>query len=103
DAEAVQIILTGLDNDIYSTVDDCPNNKINEMRAERLACTANLLALVAQQQPVYHPQNHPTHYTQHSLTRSQQAATRNKEKATVNSPSPTYDQEPVMVANDDEI
>nr|GEU57331.1 hypothetical protein [Tanacetum cinerariifolium] len=24
-AEAVQIILTGIDNDIYSTVDDCPN------------------------------------------------------------------------------
>nr|GEW01719.1 hypothetical protein [Tanacetum cinerariifolium] len=25
EAEAVQIILTGIDNDIYSTVDDCPN------------------------------------------------------------------------------
>nr|GFA79524.1 hypothetical protein [Tanacetum cinerariifolium] len=25
DAEAVQIILTGIDNDIYSTVDACPN------------------------------------------------------------------------------
>ncbi|GJX44663.1 hypothetical protein Tco_0261339 [Tanacetum coccineum] len=129
EAEAVQIILTGIDNDIYSTVDACPNacemwkaierlkqgesinvqdletnlywefgkftsrdewqrfvtlvkqsqelktvsyhklydilkqhqNEINEIRAERLACTANPLALVAQQQPVYHPQNHPTH------------------------------------------
>ncbi|GKD54062.1 hypothetical protein Tco_1287449 [Tanacetum coccineum] len=30
-------------------------NKVNEIRAERLACTANPLALVAQQQPVYHP------------------------------------------------
>ncbi|GKB46595.1 hypothetical protein Tco_0897348 [Tanacetum coccineum] len=29
-------------------------NKANEIRAERLACTANPLALVAQQQPVYH-------------------------------------------------
>nr|GEZ82575.1 hypothetical protein [Tanacetum cinerariifolium] len=38
-------------------------NEVNEIRAERLARTANLLALVAQQQPVYHPQNHPTHYT----------------------------------------
>ncbi|GKD71152.1 hypothetical protein Tco_1325242 [Tanacetum coccineum] len=30
-------------------------NEVNEIRAERLACTANPLALVAQQQPVYHP------------------------------------------------
>nr|GEX48966.1 hypothetical protein [Tanacetum cinerariifolium] len=177
-AEAVQIILTWIDNDIYSTVDACPNaceiwkaierlkqgesinvqdletnlywefrkftsrdgkslelyylrfykmmnelsqelktvsyhkfydilkqhqNEVNAIRAKRLARTANPLALVAQQQPVYHPQNHPTHYTQNSSTRSQQAATRNKEKAIVNSPPPIYDQEPSMVAEDDEI
>ncbi|GKF62630.1 hypothetical protein Tco_0182684, partial [Tanacetum coccineum] len=30
-------------------------NKVNEIRAKRLARTANPLALVAQQQPVYHP------------------------------------------------
>ncbi|GKC08003.1 hypothetical protein Tco_0999613 [Tanacetum coccineum] len=145
EAEAVQIILTGIDNDIYSTVDACPNacemwkaierlkqewqrfvtlvkqsqelktvsyhklydilkqhqNEVNELRAERLARTANPLALVAQQQPVYHPQNHPTHYTHNSSTRSQQAATRNRGKAIVNSPPPTYDQEPEMVAEDD--
>nr|GEX38818.1 hypothetical protein [Tanacetum cinerariifolium] len=147
EAEAVQIILTGIDNDIYSTIDACPNaceikftsrdgeslesyysrfykksqelktvsyhklydilkqhqNKVNEIRAERLARTANPLVLVAQQQPVYHPQNHPTHYTQNSSTRSQQAATRNKGKAIVNSPPPIYDQEPFMVAEDDEM
>nr|GEW65764.1 hypothetical protein [Tanacetum cinerariifolium] len=133
-AEAVQIILTGIDNDIYFTIDACTNacemwkaierfykmmnelvrnqcdvtnhqvnvhfllqlqpkwqrfvtlvkqsqelktisyhklydilkqhqNEVNEIRAERLARTANPLALVAKQQPVYHPQNHPTHYT----------------------------------------
>ncbi|GJS37327.1 hypothetical protein Tco_0535709 [Tanacetum coccineum] len=137
EAEAVQIILTGIDNNIYSTVDACPNacemwkdpnlicveqdesnqmsqdirrylpnlywefakfqqsrdgvslnhitlelktvsyhklydilkqhqNEVNEIRAERLARTANPLALVAQQQPVYHPQNHPNHNTQYS-------------------------------------
>ncbi|GJU49031.1 hypothetical protein Tco_1218586 [Tanacetum coccineum] len=147
EAEVVQIILTGIDNDIYSTVDACPNacemwkaierlkqewkrfvtlvkqsqelkivsyhklydilkqhqNKVNEIRAERLARTANPLALVAQQQPVYHPQNHPTHYTHNSLTKSQQAATRNRGKAIVNSSTPTYDQEPTMVAEDDEM
>nr|GEV91310.1 hypothetical protein [Tanacetum cinerariifolium] len=173
-AEALQIILTGIDNDIYSTVDACPNtcemwkaierfykmmnelvrnqcdvtnhqvnvqfllqlqpewqrfvtlvkqsqelktvsyhklynipkqhqNEVNEIRAERLARTANPLALVAQQQPVYHPQNHPTHYTQNSSTISQQAATRNRGKAIVNSPPPIYDQEPSMVAEDDKM
>ncbi|GJY11906.1 retrovirus-related pol polyprotein from transposon TNT 1-94 [Tanacetum coccineum] len=76
-------------------------NKVNEIRAERLARTANPLALVAQQQPVYHPQNHPTHYTQNSSTRPQQAATRNRGKAIVNYPQPIYDQEPEMVAKDD--
>nr|GEX34018.1 ribonuclease H-like domain-containing protein [Tanacetum cinerariifolium] len=78
-------------------------NEVNEIKAKRLASTANPLALVAQQQPVYHPQNHHTHYTQNSLTRSQQAATRNKGKSIVNSPPLIYDQEPSMVAEDDEI
>ncbi|GKF32371.1 hypothetical protein Tco_0102169 [Tanacetum coccineum] len=78
EAEAVQIILTGIDNDIYSTIDACSNafltsittkmakNEVNEIRAVRLSRTANPLALVAQQQLVYHPQNHPNHYTQNS-------------------------------------
>ncbi|GJX04476.1 hypothetical protein Tco_0190392 [Tanacetum coccineum] len=113
EAKAVQIILTRIDNDIYSTFDAYPNtieillhrkfilqlkpewqrfvtivkqsqdlknvsyykiydilkqhkNEVNEIRAERLACTANPLALIAQQQLVYHPQTHPTHYTQKS-------------------------------------
>nr|GEW48008.1 hypothetical protein [Tanacetum cinerariifolium] len=144
EAEAVHIILTGIDNDIYSTVDACANtlniqfllqlqpewkrfvtlvkqsqelktvsyhklydilkqhqNEFNEIRAERIARVANPLALVAQQQPVYHPKNHPTHYTQNSSTRSQQA-TRNREKAIVNSPQPIYDQEHSMVAEDEE-
>nr|GFC91414.1 hypothetical protein [Tanacetum cinerariifolium] len=59
-------------------------------RAERIARIANPLALVAQQQSVYHPQTHPTHYIQNSSTRSQQAATRNRGKAIVNSPQPIY-------------
>nr|GEW13431.1 hypothetical protein [Tanacetum cinerariifolium] len=117
EAEAVQIILTWIDNDIYSIVDACPNafltltttriakhqNEVNKLKAERIAHTANPLALVAQQQPVYHPQNYPTHYTQNSSTRSQQAATKNRGKAIVNSPKPIYDQEPSMVAEDDDM
>nr|GFA78485.1 hypothetical protein [Tanacetum cinerariifolium] len=77
-------------------------HEVNEIRAEKIARVANPLALVAQQQPVYHPQNHPTHYTQNSSTRSQQTTTRNRGKAIVNSPQPIYNQEPPMVAEDDE-
>nr|GFC55063.1 hypothetical protein [Tanacetum cinerariifolium] len=77
-------------------------NEVNEIRAKKLARTANSLALIAQQQqPVYHPQNHPTYHTQNSLNRPQQAATKSKGKAIVNSHQPTYDQEPKMVAEDD--
>ncbi|GJV95831.1 retrovirus-related pol polyprotein from transposon TNT 1-94 [Tanacetum coccineum] len=76
-------------------------NEVNEIRAERLARTANPLALVAQQQPVYYSQPHPTYYTQNSSTRSHQAATRNRGKVIVNSPLPIYDQEHDMVTEDD--
>ncbi|GKC26927.1 hypothetical protein Tco_1034221 [Tanacetum coccineum] len=79
-------------------------SKVNEIRAERITRTTNPLALVAQQQqPVYHSQPHPTHYTQNSSTRSQQAAIRNRGKAIVNSPPLTYDQEHAMVAENDEM
>ncbi|GKF56770.1 hypothetical protein Tco_0170307, partial [Tanacetum coccineum] len=79
------------------------HNEVNKIRAERVAHTAKPLALVAQQQPVYHPQNHPSYYTQNSSTKSQQATTRNRGKAIVNSSMPTYDQELTMVAEDDEM
>nr|GEY97798.1 hypothetical protein [Tanacetum cinerariifolium] len=145
-AEAVQIILTGIDNDIYSTVDACPNacemwkgikrlkqewqrfvtlvkqsqelkhvsyhklydilkqhqHEVNEIRAKKIARVANPLALVAQQQQVYHPQSHPTHRNQNSSTRTHQAATRNRGKAIVISLQPIYDQEPSMVDDDED-
>nr|GFB72110.1 hypothetical protein [Tanacetum cinerariifolium] len=77
-------------------------HEVNEIRAEKIERVANPLALVAQQQPIYHPQTHPTHYNQNSSTISQQAATRHKGKEIVNSPQPIYDQEPSMVDDDDE-
>ncbi|GKF90289.1 hypothetical protein Tco_0264252, partial [Tanacetum coccineum] len=77
-------------------------NEVNEIRAKRLARTANPLALVAQQQPVYHHQNHPTQNTQYSFTRSQQS-TRNRGKAIVTSSAPTYDPEPATVTKDEEV
>ncbi|GKB08345.1 hypothetical protein Tco_0836629 [Tanacetum coccineum] len=75
-------------------------NEVNKIRAERLACTPNPLALVAQQQPVYHSQTHLTHYTQNSSTRSQ-ATTKNRGKAIVNPPQPSYVPEPEVVADDE--
>nr|GEW35571.1 ribonuclease H-like domain-containing protein [Tanacetum cinerariifolium] len=97
EAEAAQIILIEIDNDIYSIVD-----AFNEIRAERLARTANPLALVAQQQPVYHPQQNPIHYTQNFLTRSQQTI-RNRGKPIINSSTLNYDQEPTTVTEHDEM
>ncbi|GJU08634.1 hypothetical protein Tco_1125064 [Tanacetum coccineum] len=90
EAEDVQIILTGIDNDIYSIIDACQN-----------AC--EMCKAIERLKQVYHPQNHPNHYTQNSSTGSQQAATRNRGKVIVNSPTPTYDQKPTMVAEDDEM
>nr|GEU29865.1 hypothetical protein [Tanacetum cinerariifolium] len=68
EAEAVQIILTGIDNDIYSTVDAYLNACEMWKSIERMV-------------------NHLSHITQ----------------AIVNSPQPIYDQEPSMVAEDDEM
>nr|GFC34155.1 hypothetical protein [Tanacetum cinerariifolium] len=77
-------------------------HEVNEIRAEKKARVANPLVLVAQQQPVYHPQTHHTHYNQNSSTRSQQAATRNRGKAIINSSRPIYDQKPSVVDDDDD-
>nr|GFC03994.1 hypothetical protein [Tanacetum cinerariifolium] len=63
---------------------------------------ANPLALVAQQQQVYHPQTHPTYFNQNSSSRTQHAATRHRGKVVVNSPQPIYDQEPSMVDDDED-
>nr|GFC57060.1 hypothetical protein [Tanacetum cinerariifolium] len=77
-------------------------HEVNEIRAEKIARVANPLALVAQQQQVYHPQTHPTHFNQNSSIRMHQAATRHQGKAVVNSPQPIYDQEPSMVDDDED-
>nr|GFD08136.1 hypothetical protein [Tanacetum cinerariifolium] len=77
-------------------------HEMNEIRAEKIARVANPLALVAQQQQIYHPQTHPTHFNQNSSTRTHQAATKNRGKAVVNSPQPIYDQEPSMVDDDED-
>nr|GEW20386.1 hypothetical protein [Tanacetum cinerariifolium] len=102
EAEASQELKTVSYHKLYDILKQ-HQNEVNEIRAERLARTANPLALVAQQQPVHHLKNHPTHYTHNSSTRSQQVATKYREKAIVNSPPSIYNQEPSMVTEDDEI
>nr|GFD39732.1 hypothetical protein [Tanacetum cinerariifolium] len=77
-------------------------HEVNEIRAEKIARVANPHALIAKQQPVYHPRTHLTHYNQNSSTRSQQAATKNRGKAIFNPPQPIYDHEPSMVDDDDD-
>nr|GEZ03029.1 hypothetical protein [Tanacetum cinerariifolium] len=55
-------------------------HEVNEIRAEKIARVANPLTLVAQQQPVYHPQNHPTHYIQNSQPDHNKLLHRTEEK-----------------------
>nr|GEY87107.1 hypothetical protein [Tanacetum cinerariifolium] len=144
EAEAFQIILTGIDNDIYSRVDACPNacemwkaikrfyKMMNELVRNQCDVTNHqvnvrfllqlqpewqrFVTLVKQSQELktvsYHKlydilkqqQNEVNEIRAERLApRSQQAATRNSGKAIVNSPPPTFDQEPFMVAEDDEM
>ncbi|GJZ12271.1 retrovirus-related pol polyprotein from transposon TNT 1-94 [Tanacetum coccineum] len=110
EAKAVQIILTGIDNDIYSTVDACPNvcEMWKTIKSESLESYYSkfykmLNELVRNKCDVT---NHQVNVQfllqlQPEWQRPQQAATRNRGKAIVNSPPPTYDQEPEMVAEDE--
>ncbi|GJZ49816.1 hypothetical protein Tco_0604006 [Tanacetum coccineum] len=94
-------VAKGVDNDIYSTIDACPNACEMWKAIERFYKIMN--ELVRNQCDV----------TNHQVTvqfllqlqpewqRSQQAATRSRGKAIVNSPPPIYDQESDMVTEDD--
>nr|GEX32726.1 hypothetical protein [Tanacetum cinerariifolium] len=106
EAEAVQIILTGIDNDIYSTIDACPNECEMWKAIERLK-HGESINVQDLETNLYWEFGKFTSQDDESLklyySRSQQAATRNRGKAIVNSPLPIYDEEPSMVAEDDEI
>nr|GEX88763.1 retrovirus-related Pol polyprotein from transposon TNT 1-94 [Tanacetum cinerariifolium] len=90
------------DNDIYSTVDVCPNACEMWKAIERFYKMMN--ELIKNQCKVI---NHEVNVQfllqlQPEWQRSQQAATKNRGKAIVNSPQPIYDQEPSMVDENDE-
>nr|GEU56175.1 hypothetical protein [Tanacetum cinerariifolium] len=94
EAEAIQIILTGMDNDIYSTVNACPNACEMWKAIERFHKMMN--ELVRNQCDVT---NHQVNVQ--FLLQLQPKWQRGK--AIVNSPLPIYDQEPTMVVEDDEM
>nr|GEX96435.1 hypothetical protein [Tanacetum cinerariifolium] len=105
EAEAVQIILTGIYNDIYSTVDVFLNACEMWKAIERLK-HGESINVQDLETNLYWEFGKFTSHDSESLesyySRSQQTATRNREKAINNSPQPIYDQEPSMVAEDDE-
>nr|GEV09647.1 integrase, catalytic region, zinc finger, CCHC-type, peptidase aspartic, catalytic [Tanacetum cinerariifolium] len=91
--KSIQIILIGIDNDIYSTVDACPNACEMWKAIERL-----------KQGESINVQDLETnlYWEFGKFTSQDEVATRNRGKTIVNSPQPIYDQEPSMVAEDDE-
>nr|GEV59807.1 hypothetical protein [Tanacetum cinerariifolium] len=108
-AEAVQIILTGIDNDIYSTVDACPNACEMWKAIERLKMDGE--SLESYYSRFYKMMNelikNQCKVTNHQvnvqfLLQLQPEWQRNRGKATHNTPQPIYDQEPSMVDEDDE-
>nr|GEV46196.1 hypothetical protein [Tanacetum cinerariifolium] len=128
-ADKVVSVSEGIDNDIYSTVDACPNACKMWKAIERLKqgesinvqdLETNLYwefrkftswdgeLLESYYSRFYKIMNelvrNQCDVTNHQVNvQSQQAATRNRGKVIVNSPPPIYDQEPSMVAKDDEM
>nr|GEZ37041.1 ribonuclease H-like domain-containing protein [Tanacetum cinerariifolium] len=96
EAEAVQIILTGIDNDIYSTVDACSN-----------ACEMWKAIKRLKHRESINVQDLKTNlYWEFGKFTSQDGKSLelyySRGKAIVNSSQPIYDQEPSMVDDDDE-
>nr|GFC08890.1 hypothetical protein [Tanacetum cinerariifolium] len=115
EAEAVQIILTGIDNDIYSTVDACPNACEMWKAIERLNQEwQRFMTLVKQSQELKHVSYHKLYdilkqhqhevneFRAEKIARVANPLALEQRKAIVNSPQPIYDQEPSMVDDDDE-
>nr|GEY26024.1 hypothetical protein [Tanacetum cinerariifolium] len=117
-AEAVQIILTGIDNDIYSTVDACPNacemwKAIARLKHGELINVQDIETNLYWEFRKFTSQDGESlesyylrfYKMMNELIRNQyhnKLLLGTEEKAIVNSPQPIYDQEPSMVAEDDE-
>nr|GEZ65028.1 RNA-directed DNA polymerase, eukaryota [Tanacetum cinerariifolium] len=128
--DRLPMLAPGIDNDIYFTVDACPNTCAMWKAIKRLKQGASINvqdletnlywefrkftsrdgeSLKSYYSRFYKMMNelvrNQCNVTNHqnSSTGSQQAATRNRGKAIVNSSPPVYDQEPSMVAKDDKM
>ncbi|GJY76710.1 hypothetical protein Tco_0481826 [Tanacetum coccineum] len=99
-------VTKGIDNDIYSIVDACPN-ACEMWKAIEMLKQGESINVQDLKTNLYWEFRKFTSRDGESLesyySRSQQVATRNRVKAIVKSPSPTYDQEPTMVSKDDEM
>ncbi|GKA49929.1 hypothetical protein Tco_0743002 [Tanacetum coccineum] len=96
-AEAVQIVLLGIDNYIYSTDDACPNACETWKAIKRLKHgeSINVQDLKTNLYCEFRK------FTSQDGESLKSYYSRNKGKEIVNSPPPTYDQEPNMVTEDD--
>ncbi|GJX88451.1 hypothetical protein Tco_0340465 [Tanacetum coccineum] len=124
EAEVVQIILTGIDNDIYSIVDfykmmnelvrnqcDVTNHQVNVQFLLQLQPEwQRFVTLVKQSKELKTVSYYKLydilkqHQTEVNEIRAERMTpTRNKGKAIVNSSAPIYDQEPAAFTNDDEM
>nr|GEW47861.1 hypothetical protein [Tanacetum cinerariifolium] len=100
------ILALGMDNDIYSIVDACPNALEMWKAIERLK-KGESINVQDLEINLYWEFGKFTSRDGESLksyySRSKQATTRNRSKAIVNSTSPTYNLKPNMVAEDNEM
>nr|GFC94335.1 hypothetical protein [Tanacetum cinerariifolium] len=97
EAEAVQFILTGIDNDIYLTVDACTNACEMWKAIERLK-QGESINVQDLETNLFWEFGKFTSLDGESL---ESYYSRKIEKAIVNSPQPIYDQEPSMVDDDE--
>nr|GEY44807.1 hypothetical protein [Tanacetum cinerariifolium] len=109
-AEAVQIILTGIDNDIYLTVDACPNacemwKAIERLKQGEYINVQNLETNLFWEFGKFTSldgESLESYYSRFYKLMNELTRNKKREKAVVNSPQPIYDQEPSMVDDDDE-
>nr|GEU50229.1 hypothetical protein [Tanacetum cinerariifolium] len=99
EAEAVQIILTEIDNDIYSTIDAYPN-ACEMWKAIKRLKQGESINVQDLETNLYSEFGKFTSRDGESL---ESYYSRNRDKAMVNSPLPIYDKELSMVVEDDEM
>ncbi|GJZ63818.1 retrovirus-related pol polyprotein from transposon TNT 1-94 [Tanacetum coccineum] len=99
EAKAIQIILTGKDNDIYSIVDACPNACEMWKAIERLKQGESINVQDLETNLYWEFRK----FTSRDGESLESYYSRNRGKAIVNSYAPIYDQEPATITKDDEM